>query len=53
MTPVNVKPVTSATKDRLFVAAQALAIVLCLAGCFLMLVIPTTSISIDSVYQGF
>lgn len=33
--------------------AISLAVVLCVAACVLIVLIPTTSITVDSVYQGF
>jgi hypothetical protein len=33
--------------------AVGLAVVLCVAGCALLLLIPTASTTVDTVYQGF
>lgn len=37
----------------IFRLAVGLAIVLCIACCALMLLVPTASTSVDTVYQGF
>jgi hypothetical protein len=37
----------------IFLAAVGLAVVLCLVASTLILLIPTQSINVDSVYQGF
>jgi hypothetical protein len=40
-------------ENGVFVAAIGLAIALCIVCCALILLIPTQSISVDTVYQGF
>jgi hypothetical protein len=40
-------------RDRYFRVALGVAIVLCIACCTLILLIPTESINVDTVYQGF
>jgi len=40
-------------QNRLASLGMGLAITLCLLACVLFLLVPTTSISVDSVYQGF
>ncbi len=40
-------------KSGLFAAALGVAIALCIVCCALILLIPTQSISVDTVYQGF
>ena len=38
---------------RIFLAAVGLAVALCIVCCVLILLVPTQSISVDTVYQGF
>jgi hypothetical protein len=44
---------TTADKSLVFVAGVGLAIILCVLSCSLLLFIPTQSISVDTVYEGF
>ncbi len=46
-------PKTAPGESPVFRAAVGVAIVLCLVCCALILLIPTQSISVDTVYQGF
>lgn len=43
----------SAKKDTLFAGLQVAAVVLCVLCCIVILLIPTTSLAVDTVYQGF
>jgi hypothetical protein len=47
------KDVAAPKESRLFLAAVGLAVVLSLVCCALILLIPTESTSVDTVYQGF
>jgi hypothetical protein len=49
----QVQTVAVARDNGIFLAAVGLAVVLCIACCSLFLLIPTQSINVDSVYQGF
>lgn len=40
-------------QSSIFLLTVALAVALCIACCTLILLIPTESISVDTVYQGF
>ncbi len=44
---------TAPENSRTFLAAVGVAVALCLVCCGLILLIPTQSISVDTVYQGF
>lgn len=45
--------VANLEKSRLHSVAVVLAVVLCIVCCTLFLLIPTASINVDTVYQGF
>jgi hypothetical protein len=47
------KGVAAPEESRIFRAAVGFAVVLCIACCALILLIPTASTSVDTVYQGF
>ncbi len=50
----NPKQLDSAPgEDGLFVGLLGLAVVLCVLCCVLILLIPTQSTSVDTVYRGF
>lgn len=40
-------------KDSVLAALKVAAVVLCVICCTLILLIPTTSLAVDTVYQGF
>jgi hypothetical protein len=44
---------TAPGESGVFVALVGLAVVLCVICCALILLIPTQSISVDTVYRGF
>jgi hypothetical protein len=45
--------VTATREGRIFLAVVGLAVVLCFLCCTLILLVPTESINVDTVYQGF
>jgi predicted Co/Zn/Cd cation transporter (cation efflux family) len=49
----NAVAIDSKESDRLFAVAVAVAIVLSILCCTFSLLVPTASITVDSVYQGF
>jgi hypothetical protein len=51
--PQSIEASAEPAEGKLFHAAVGLAIVLCLASCTLFLLVPTQSISVDTVYEGF
>lgn len=42
-----------ASKSGIFLATVSIAVVLSIACCTLILLVPTESITVDTVYQGF
>lgn len=47
------KPAEPIGRDGIFLTAVTLAVVLSVICCALILLVPTESINVDTVYQGF